>query len=405
MFRMRPRLFPFRIPFRASHSFSQSDANNVNVRHVRFKRPWFKKFVTTCLLYGTAFHVWGSYVLGEYDKMLESAPDEALPEKDFPEKKIMATERTVSRPEEAATSDPFFIPLGWPRLREGKFYSSSDPEWREFVRMSRDGKKLESLKDDLATIALRNASASNILLQLLGGPLTITGFWLVHHFPSRAPPEYALSGLEIADTEISLAVRPVSSDTGDRIRKCMKPLFVALAARDAYLVLMKRQLSRIGFQVSDKIQVGTDSLVMPPSGTGFTGLIDGSPGYHKTGSQLSFADEPHGRVTQQNNPWLNPSSVLSSLQWLPLPNLGPESDLRAAAGAFKWRLNDCWARELRTPRRGTFFIVGPVGLKGPKGFCRVEVRGEYDPSTSRWTQVSMQLKDLNIFKQRALGSR
>ncbi|GAQ12051.1 hypothetical protein ALT_9372 [Aspergillus lentulus] len=337
--------------------------------------------------------------------MLESASDEALPEKDFLEKKVTATERTVRRPEEAAASDPFFIPLGWPHLREGKFYSSSDPEWREFVRISRDGRKLESLKDDLATIALRNASASNILLQLLGGPLTITGFWLVHHFPSRAPPEYALPGLEIADTEISWAVRPVSSDTGDCIRKCMKPLFVALAARDAYLVLMKRQLSRMGFQVSDKIQSGTDSLVMPPSGTVFTGLIDGSAGHHKTGSQLSFADEPHGRVTQQNHPWLNPSSVLSSLQWLPLPNLGPESDLRAAAVAFKWRLNDCWARELRTPRRGTFFIVGPVGLKGPKGFCRVDVRGEYDPLTSRWTHVSMQLKDLNIFKQRALGSR
>jgi hypothetical protein len=52
--------------------------------------------------------------------------------------------------------------------------------------------------DDLATIALRNASASNILLRLLGGPLTITGFWLVHHFPSRAPPEYALSGYVIS---------------------------------------------------------------------------------------------------------------------------------------------------------------------------------------------------------------
>ncbi|RHZ45818.1 uncharacterized protein CDV56_100141 [Aspergillus thermomutatus] len=338
--------------------------------------------------------------------MLESAPDEALPEKDFLEKEPMASQRTVRRLDEAAVSKPFFIPLGWPQLREGKFYSSSDPEWREFVRISRDGRKLQSLKEDLATMALRHASASNILIQLLGGPLTVTDFWLVHHFPSRGPPEYALSGLEIADTEISWAMRPVSSDTGDRILKCMKPLFVALAARDAYLVLIKRQLSRMGFQVSDRIQFGTDSLVMPPSGTGLTGLnLDGSAGCHKTGSQISLADKPHGRVTQKNHPWLNPSSILSSLQWLHLPNFGPESDLRAAAVAFKWRLNDCWTRELRTPRRGTFFIVGPVGLKGPKGFCRVEIRGEYDPSTSRWTNVSMQLKDLNIFKQRALGSR
>lgn len=58
----------------------------------------------------------------------------------------MAIQRSVRRPEEAATSDPVFIPLGWPRLHEGKFYSSSDPEWREFVRISQDGRKLESLK-------------------------------------------------------------------------------------------------------------------------------------------------------------------------------------------------------------------------------------------------------------------
>lgn len=30
--------------------------------------------------------------------------------------------------------------------------------------------------------------------QILGDPLALTGFWLVHQFPTRAPPGYVRSG-------------------------------------------------------------------------------------------------------------------------------------------------------------------------------------------------------------------
>ena len=106
-------------------------------------------------------------------------------------------------------SGPTHIPLSWPRRHEGKFYASSDPEWQEFIKISRDRQKIQSLKgryivysfhinfslylhigDELATIVLNDASRSNLLAHVLGQPLNITGFWLLHHFPSRAPPEY-----------------------------------------------------------------------------------------------------------------------------------------------------------------------------------------------------------------------
>lgn len=46
--------------------------------------------------------------------------------------------------------------------------------------------------DELANIVLESASTQ--LSQILGGPLSLTGFWLVHQFPHRAPPEYMRSG-------------------------------------------------------------------------------------------------------------------------------------------------------------------------------------------------------------------
>lgn len=112
--------------------------------------------------------------------------------------------------EELAEEDRVFIPLTWSWLEEGELYTASDPEWQEFVTISKDRKKLQKLRgmlerqssavwaftdgrlDELAAIVLRSASES--MSQILGSPLSLTGFWLVHQFPSRAPPEYLRSG-------------------------------------------------------------------------------------------------------------------------------------------------------------------------------------------------------------------
>lgn len=46
--------------------------------------------------------------------------------------------------------------------------------------------------DELAELVLKSASGQ--LSQILGGPVSLTGFWLVHQFPHRAPPEHVRSG-------------------------------------------------------------------------------------------------------------------------------------------------------------------------------------------------------------------
>lgn len=101
----------------------------------------------------------------------------------------------------------------------------------------------------------------------------------------------------------------------------------------------------------------------------------------------------------------NPSAIISTLQRLPRPQFGPGSDFHEASMTFKNRLKESWKKDPPTPRRGVFYMSGPVGLKGPKGYCRIEVRGEYDPTTRTWTAVSMQVKDLNLNSQRALGGQ
>jgi hypothetical protein len=88
----------------------------------------------------------------------------------------------------------------------------------------------------------------------LGGPVTITGLWLIPEFPTKPPPEYVRSGyaslqlkhiinefaLTIHRMEleyeggISLVKKPMDPETGDKLQSFMQPMHVALAIWDAY---------------------------------------------------------------------------------------------------------------------------------------------------------------------------
>lgn len=200
---------------------------------------------------------------------------------------------------------------------------------------------------------------------------------------------------------MSWVTKPLDPDMGDRLQTFMKPLHVALAIKDAYLLLLMRQVNRLRHpqeQSVDALESLNENYILSRNER----LNPLSP-HEQPKLQPPVMDGPSESAPSAGDPELHPSSIISSLQRLPLPDLGPGSDLHLASIAFKIQLNAYRARMKRTPRRGTFFISGPVGIKGPNGFCRFEVRGEYDPSKSAWRMVEMELKDLNPRKQRALG--
>lgn len=176
----------------------------------------------------------------------------------------------------------------------------------------------------------------------------------------------------------------------------MKPIHVALAIKDAYLLLLRRQLARFRGDTPHALESFSERRILSNNE---------NLSHEQPSLQPAVPEETSGNLPPNGDIELHPSSIISSLQRLPLPDLGPGSDLHLASLAFRLRLNEYQAKTPRTPIRGTFFISGPVGLKGPNGFCRFEVRGEYDPSKSGWRTVEMSLRDVNLRKQRPLGGR
>ncbi|KAJ5915344.1 hypothetical protein N7466_011277 [Penicillium verhagenii] len=368
------------------------------VRHVRFRRPWLRSFVTKCFCYYAAYELWHSFVLVRLygDTHDTDAPPKPTAEITNLRRSQYGGEDLMEDEEETGT--PFFIPLTWSWLEEGELYTASDPEWQEFVQISKDQGKLKKLRNELAAIVRDNASSQ--LSQILGSPLSLTGFWLVHQFPHRAPPEYLRSGIEISDHGVAWVTRPVDSEVGDQVQTYMKPIHVALAIKDAYLVLLKRQLARFGNHDPLSLEILSGQRILSNNEN-----LNATNLHEQPSLQPAVSEEPSGNIASDGDTQLHPSSIISSLQRLPLPDLSPGSGLHLASLAFRLRLNQYQAMAPRTPLRGTFFISGPVGLKGPNGFCRFEVRGEYDPAKPGWRTIEMELRDVNLRKQRPLGGR
>ncbi|PWY72555.1 hypothetical protein BO94DRAFT_501148, partial [Aspergillus sclerotioniger CBS 115572] len=402
MYRAARLLRKPQITFRISQPLSR-ESNYAPVRYLQIKRPWVRKVLATILLTGAVLHTWSSFVVLRFDETLYNAdgsPD-SLPRADAP------TAGKFDRNQYAPPgldddTKARFIPLGWPRLCEGKFYAATDSEWQAFNGVATDRDKLAGLKDELVLVVLDAASHSSLLSHMLGGPLSVAAFWLEHRFPYRAPPAYYRPGLQISRDGFSWVLKPMSAEDGDRLQRWTRPLSVAHAIKDAFSVLWSRQLSR--FSTSSDEEQTVESPISLRDNSLSSGLrgLDGLNDLSQSVSQPPPLSSQEGTSLTRNASRLHP--YISTLHRLPLPNLGSGSDLRMALLAFKWRLNYCWARRMHSSPRGVMYISGPVGIRGPNGICRVEVKGEYDVMASQWIAVSMDIRDLNLFNQRALGT-
>lgn len=105
-----------------------------------------RSFFSKCLLYGAAYQLWSSFILVRFDddtREIDASP-ESTPEATGLRRSPYRGEELLEDEEEIGA--PLFVPLTWSWLEEGELYTASDPEWQEFVQISKDREKLKKLR-------------------------------------------------------------------------------------------------------------------------------------------------------------------------------------------------------------------------------------------------------------------
>jgi len=102
--------------------------------------------------------------------------------------------------------EPRFFPFPLTTVRHPpQPYAGSDPEWREFIRISRDRAFQQEMRDHIANIALTAVRTSPVFGMMYGQDAQIKKYWLDIDYPYRAPPLYERSGY------VSLHPNPISA--------------------------------------------------------------------------------------------------------------------------------------------------------------------------------------------------
>lgn len=90
-----------------------------------------------------------------------------------------------------------FLPLQAPKKLPRQTYRQWDPEWQEFVKLSRDTRRQAAIRQELAEKLAHTAATLKPFQQQLGESIAWTKLWLDFHYPDKSSPEYIRRGLAV----------------------------------------------------------------------------------------------------------------------------------------------------------------------------------------------------------------
>jgi hypothetical protein len=159
-----------RLPLR-----TEAQRQNGEIREiykVKFRRAFVRPKIIIANLVGmyVGFQIYKYLVFGPLVKYaVEDLPDE----------------------EEEEDFTPFFIPLvGTTKQLKPVPYRGTDPEWKEFIKFSKDQKQAQNVRDELAAFVQGVASKHPILTVRCGKEMKLRRYWLDVDFQHTAPPEF-----------------------------------------------------------------------------------------------------------------------------------------------------------------------------------------------------------------------
>ncbi|KAG5291972.1 hypothetical protein I7I48_03934 [Histoplasma ohiense] len=401
MFQNFRRVIPayhFLVSRTTQRSFSRHDGL-VKVQRVRFKRPWFRRGISTILTAVVATQVYFALIGPSLDRLEDV--DENIDEDSSLQSKIH-TERDRHRDNDGVP----FIPIGLPYSVPGGLYTENDPEWKTFRSYALETTKFKQLRAELvaqATAIVNRKPTVKAIIDVTGSPLKPNKYTTIRPaFPSEKPSGYVQPGFELRDDDIAWTTRPIPTNRGDWIRSVFEPwpLVISAWAAGEYLVTAKLAKLRklLGVASSDlgeEKKVNNQHSRTHSSSSGPSDVVRSRQKYPLT------TETTQGEIARQGNSTdFEPPKPSSALQKEPGVPGEPASDFRNAMKIFTLFLLLTRRKNTnKTPQHGSFKMNGVVRFRGPKGGCEAHVVGIYEPTTKNWYMIEVQI--LHTFPYRS----
>ncbi|KAI5865750.1 hypothetical protein GGS23DRAFT_353344 [Durotheca rogersii] len=414
LLRSRPNLFSLASRVHAARGVAESagpQPHFIQVHRVNIRRKWFRPrniIIAGCIYY-VCYRVYKASVLGTLGAWVDEQ-----------EKELTTSEREELEEE---LLEPLFIPLPFTtKAVPSPPYRYSDPEWKTFVRVSKNKDQMRAIQGSLAEIVRKMAVATPELTQRCGRDMKLGRYWLDIQYPPRPPPTFVRKGICIDSDSIYVGEQPVDSLVVFRTQRALWPSALTVSLWSFSEALMKQNALYIaklfGLEPtpSPPLQQAVDRIQQKwkkpstsfPSASTQTATDDGDGG---GGGSTTDAEPP-----AEKQPPAPDAGAGGALPLPPGAEPGKPKGVRdiyiirhtqehtsGAWQAFKQTFAQTWRPIRDLPPRGSIYVSGLVEVTTSRCFLTIDAAAFWDPKTENFDMktATFRLRTLRLRTQTA----
>lgn len=336
-------------------------------------------------------------------------------------------ERKKLEKEIEETDAAFYVPLpGTTQAVQSLPFKGTDPEWKQFAKMSRDPKKIATIKASLAEYCKKAIEKHPQITRDFGKEWRVTRSWLDVAYPSRPPPTFERQAVCWDEDSVSIISQPVDSDIVFKLERTLMPTAMTLSMWSFSMALAQHNfhtlVKQFGYepkaeqvasvqQTLDRIRQHMEKPPPPrtPGSVSDTTSLDAKSLDPKDEKSLSptkrqTAGGSTADSTASSSPLDSPTDSASGGKFPGTVNLftgtpgvpddkkpitkdlhGVKEVSEHTVGAWKalrQKWQQVWKPKRPFPPRGSVQFSGLVEVASPKASLVVDVLAWYDPKTN-----------------------